>query len=517
MVVETKKENLCINQIIAKKSQDVTIEGDAIIPDIKPDILNAINTNGTVCVYKKEIMDGKVRLDGSIDLYIMYLPDNETETVRCLNTSLDFTQIIDIEEAREGMELEESVTIKGIECKVLNGRKISIKANTNIMMKIYSNENMEIISQIENMPDIQMLNNIVEVNSLLGTGRTKVYAKENVSIDNIDEVAEIMKLDLKIINKDIKISYNKVLAKADLDVNIMYLTEDNRINIVQSQIPVMGFIDIANVSEENICDTNYSIKNILIKPNNNETHGIYVEVQIELICSAYEKREINIIQDLYSPNKEVNFFQKEINAMTNKQNKKDVLSINEQVQIPEIIGHRLYDVEVIPNIVEENILNDKIVYDGNLQLKFIYEADNAAMLDIKTIELKFNFTTEINGVNKRSDVSTEINILSQDFIIGQNGNIDCNVNLEFEINASMTAGINIIENLNVEELNEENSYSMIIYFVKQGDTLWNIAKKFKSTVEDIAKVNGIDDVNRIRVGEQLFIPKYMNRKISING
>ena len=516
MIVETKKESLCINQIIAKKSQDVTIEGDVIIPDIKPDILNAINTNGTVCVYKKEIIDGKVRLDGSVNLYIMYLPDNETDTVRSINTNLDFTQIIDVEQAREDMTLEEDVMIKAIECKVLNGRKVSLKVHTNMTVKIYSNENMDIISEIENMPDMQMLNNTVEINSLLGTGRTKIYAKENIAIDNIDEVAEIMKVDMKIVNKDLKISYNKVLAKADLDVRIMYLTEDNRINVVTSQVPVMGFVDIANVCEENICDTNYSINNILIKPNSNETHGIYIEVQIELICSAYERKEINIIQDLYSPNEEVRFAQKEINAMTNKQNKRDLLQITQQVQIPEIIGHRLYDVEVRTNITDENVLNDKIVYDGNVQLKFIFEAENTAMIDVRSMELPFNFSTEIKGVNKNSFVSTNINVAKQDFVIGQNGNIDCNINLEFEINVSMTTGVNIIENLNVEELQEEKSYSMIIYFVKQGDTLWNIAKKFKSTVEDIACVNNIEDVNRIRVGEQLFIPKYSNR-IRVNG
>ena len=116
MVVETKKESLCINQVIAKKSQDVTIEGNVIIPDVKPDILNAINTNGTVCIYKKEIMDGKVRLDGSVNLYIMYLPDDDTNMLRTINTSLDFTQIIDVEEAREGMNLEDEVVIKSIEC-----------------------------------------------------------------------------------------------------------------------------------------------------------------------------------------------------------------------------------------------------------------------------------------------------------------------------------------------------------------------------------------------------------------
>ena len=48
---------------------------------------------------------------------------------------------------------------------------------------------------------------------------------------------------------------------------------------------------------------------------------------------------------------------------------------------------------------------------------------------------------------------------------------------------------------------------MIIYFVKPGDTIWKIAKKFKSTIEEIVKVNQIEDENMINVGEKLFIPR----------
>lgn len=514
MVIDTKKENLCINQIIGQRSEEVIVEGDVIIPDVKPDILSAINTNGTVCVYKKEIMDGKVRLDGSINLYIMYLPDNETDTVRSLNTSLDFTQIMDIDEARENMTLEDNIEIREIECKVLNGRKVNIRATMNIGVKIYSNENMEIISEIENSPDMQILNNTLEVSSLIGSGTAKVYAKENISIDNIDEVAEIMKVDMNISNKDIKISYNKVLAKADLNVKIMYLTEDNRINVAQSQIPIMGFVDIPNVSEENVCDTRYSIKNIVVKPNNNETRGIYVEAQIELSCFAYERKEMNIIQDLYSPCREVRFTQKQVNAMTGKENIRNVTQLNEQVQIPEIIGHRLFDVEVTPRVTNENRMNDKIVYDGSVELKFIFEAENSAMVDMKRVELPFNFSVEVKGVNKESSISTSLSVLSQDFIIGQNGSIECRISLEIETNASKTEGLNIIDDLNVEEDSECKNYSMVIYFVKHGDTLWEIAKKFKSTVEDIVTVNEIEDPNRIKIGQQLFIPKYSNKKLA---
>ena len=56
---------------------------------------------------------------------------------------------------------------------------------------------------------------------------------------------------------------------------------------------------------------------------------------------------------------------------------------------------------------------------------------------------------------------------------------------------------------------------MVIYFVKPGDTLWKIAKNFKSTINDIVSVNGLEDANKIYPGQQLYIPKFVNKKIAV--
>ena len=68
--------------------------------------------------------------------------------------------------------------------------------------------------------------------------------------------------------------------------------------------------------------------------------------------------------------------------------------------------------------------------------------------------------------------------------------------------------INIIEQINADDESRIETYSMVVYFVKPSDTLWEIAKKFSSTIEDIAKINDIGDINKIQVGQQLFIPRY---------
>ncbi len=509
MAIETLKENLSVNQIIGKAKEIIIAEGDAIIPDIKPDILSTINTNGTVCIYKKEVLEGKIRIDGGVQVYIMYLADDEKSNIRGINTVIDFTKVIDMENANSNMNMESNINLRDIECKILNGRKISIKANIDVDINLYSNENIEFIKEIENRKDIQILNTMTTIDSLLGTGNTKVYAKDTINIQNTDNLVEILKFNINLTNKEIKISYNKILAKSDLQVNIVYLTDDNRVNEVKWQIPVMGFIDMQNISDENLCNLNYEVKNILVKPNSSEEHSIYVEIEFEIFCNVYEKKELNIIQDLYSPSESININQKNITVMQDKKNAKNTCKIKEKIVIPELHNSKISNTEICPRIIKQNIYNDRIMYEGELDVKFMYLSNVTNMIDIKTQTISFNTNIECQGISPTSNLITQTDISTQDFVVMPDGSIEANIELIINCDISKMMEVKVIDNLEVLENNDENIYSIVVYFVKPGDTLWNIAKKFKSTIKAIASVNGIEDEDKINIGQQLFIPKFV--------
>lgn len=507
MAVETTKDSICLDQIIDQKNESVIVEGDSIIPDIKPDILSAISTSGTVCIYKKEILEGKVRIDGSIQTYIMYLADDENGSLRSMNSNIDFTEVIDMEKAKPNMQLETNLTLKNIECRVLNGRKISTKAILNIDIKISSNESVNIVNQIK-IKDVQTLTKKLNINSLIGSGTTKVYAKDTLNIDNIDNLAEVMKVDIKMVNRDTKISYNKVLAKSDMNVRILYLTEDNRINLVENMIPVMGFIDIPDIAEENICDVKYEVKNLLIKPNSVDEHSIYVEAELEIFCQVYKNQEVSLIQDLYSPSMNLVFTQKQIKVMQSKEMTQNTCNIRESQQIPELQGNKIYDVALNVEVEKQTLLNDRIIYEGELKLNFIYASSNNSGIDTKLVTVPFNFNVDFNGVNSSSHVDTLVEIGMQDFIVTSDDKVDIKVDLLFTTTLSKNVDVNIIDDVCKDDSRFINTYSMIVYFVKPGDTLWKIAKRFGSTIEKIARVNGIEMVDKLSVGQQLFIPRY---------
>lgn len=508
MEINTTKETVNVNKVICEKKEIINIQGDMIVPDSKPDILNTINTTGNACIYKKEIMDGKIRLDGNILTYIMYLADSENDSIRGLNTGLDFSETINIPELESGMNADVNPIVKFVECKVINGRKIGIKVTLEISIKVYSRDVVELVTDLSD-ENIQVLTQNMKVNSLVAMGETKAYVKENISIPGTDNLAEILSAQICLVDKDIKISYNKILAKSEAEIKITYLTENGEICKLQTRQPLVGFIDMHNIKEENICETNYMIRNVLIKPNSIEEHSIYVEIEVEISCMAYEEKEIRVIQDLYCPGQKMDFNKTIVNTITDKQCKKNVCNIREKVNIPELEKGTIVDVTVNPIINKENKINGKVLYEGDIELNFIFTDNSAVGVNIKKVVIPFEQTVE--NIAEKCKVETNIEVNSQEFI-NQAGIISANLDLNFDTDTYRSVTIPVINNIITTPEEELEDYSVVIYVVKKGDTLWKIAKKFGSTVDDIVRVNGIEKPDKLNVSEKIYIPRYVLKR-----
>lgn len=505
MNIETEKDNICINKLVIQKREDLFIEGDIIVPDVKPDIITPINTSGNVCMYKKEVLDGKIRLDGSIETYIIYLTDENN--IRGLNYSLDFTELIELEEARQNMDCDIKVSLKSIECKVLNGRKVNVKGILEVEIKLYSNEDIEFIKQIKNIDDMQKLNKMTKINSLVGIGNTKSVAKDTLNIGNTDSVVEILKVNFDIINVDSKISYNKVLTKAEGRVKILYLTEDERICSVESNIPIMGFIDIQDVKEGDLCDINCSLKNMIVKLNEASEHTIYVEIESEFESHIYEEKSIEIIEDIYNPNYNIEFKKKEVNTITEMQYIKRKYNLDSKIGIENLGNNQIYDCDANCNMQNVKIMNRKILYEGEVILKLIYASSNSK-IDYKIEKIPFNYEIEDNGIIQDKMLETNLIMENQNVVIMPDGNVNIQIDMDFNLQLYKRETIAVIDDISAEEKEDNNSYSIVIYFIKEGDSLWKIAKGFDTTINEIKEINELED-DTIIAGQKLFVPRHV--------
>jgi len=511
MLIEAKKNNVCVSQLLEEKTQTVMIETDCIIPDSKPDILSVMSTNGTICMYKKEVQEKKVKLEGCIDTYIMYMADAQEAGIRGMHTSIDFSEVLSMEKAKEGISQDINVEVKSIECKVLNGRKISVRAMIEVGIRLYSNETIQVMEDIEEAKGLQVLKEHMDIQSLIGEGTCKAYAKDTVSIETTENLAEIMKAEFGICNKEVKISYNKVLVKADIVAKFVYLTEEHQIKKVTRNIPVMGFIDMQNVEETHLCDTKIEIKNILVKPNTVEEHSIFVEVEVEMHCNVYEEKEIQLIQDVYSPLQKLEYTQKRVNLVAKKIWLKDICNIRQKQTIEGIGQKEILDVSMRANLEKQTIRNGSLAYEGNVEVGMLVRNTVTQSLEVQKQELPFTFTLQHQDIKEQSTIETQMEIQWEEMVIVTDNEIEMKIDLGIEASVQNKGSISIMENMQIEETREAQPASMVIYYAKPEDTLWEIAKRFHSTVEEIQKMNTLVEGEEI-ARKQLFIPRYVAMK-----
>ena len=489
-----EKNIISINKKTAEKHKNIEVKGDIIVPDAKPDIVNVISTNSNPYIYKEDCGDGRYRFDGNVDTNIIYLSDNG-ET-KCINTTLDFMDFIEDSNINSNMTTKYRIEIVSVETKILNERKISVCVKLKLHVNFFACEEIEYIEDLSNLSDVEKLQENISMNTMVSSNTIKSSLKEDISIDEDEEVLEILKSDITVGNCENKISYNKVLSKADVNVKILYMTESSKIGKVETSIPIMNFIDMENVTDEDICDIDYKIINMNFKANSKEMKSINVQIDFEICCEVYKQKNIDIVQDMYGINKNITFNQKSVDIQTENSLIKENVNINENILVEDI--RSIYDVNCCANIINRTPAGAGSNYEGELNIDIYFETGN--QLSVKNAKIPF-----VTKLDCDSD-DVEIKIQRQHFKLN-NEDVICDVDLELCSNSGNFRKVNLIDDVQEEPYQENNDYAMIVYFVKAGDTIWNIARDFRVTMDSIRKVNNLQENDKINIGEKLYIMK----------
>jgi len=247
MELQIQKETINVKKRIGEKNKKVLIEKDYILPDSKPDIIKIQAENSLPYIRKKEIMENKIKIEGGFETRISYITSEGKN--RVLKIAEELAEVIDIEGINQETNTIEKIVIKQIETSILNERKIHYKLEAEIQITAARKENIELIYEINKTHNIETLCKKVNIDTYIGHSESKMSVKEKMETENIQDGIEVVKFKPQIENIETKISYNKILVKADCKIKCIYQSKTGSTYIAQKEIPIMGFLDIENIDE----------------------------------------------------------------------------------------------------------------------------------------------------------------------------------------------------------------------------------------------------------------------------
>lgn len=491
-----KKEKVCLNRKVKTILKKVELKSDCLVPDIKPDIVNIINTNGMSYLIKEQVENGKVKIEGNVESYIIYLADSGVN--RSISNTVSFFEVIDDERIREDVVVNVKSMIVNIESKILNERKVSLTIYLVLKVEIAEEDEIEFV---ENMEDnnIQKLERCLNVKNVLSRNNVQNSIKDVLKIEDDAKITEIFKVDIEVTSKETKMSFNKLLAKAEINIKILYLDENGKVKMVIGSFPLMTFIELKETSDNYLTDLDYIVRNVFFKIQN-EGNSIEFQIDFEIKSLMYEEKKINIIEDIYSVTKVLDIKSKNVKleCLDNINENDNLVRIDESFKIDNILNLLGYDINF--NMINKTKNNGSINFESEMNIICFYEVNNEKNIRSSLIKIPF--------IYKSNDDIDDIDYILKNISIKVSGeNINIFAEIENSMENSKMINLDIITEINETCDLEEDDYNLIVYFVKQRDTLWKIAKMFKVPLEDLIKINKLENPDRLNIGDKIYIMK----------
>ena len=240
-----------------------------------------------------------------------------------------------------------------------------------------------------------------------------------------------------------------------------------------------------------------------------EVRIINTEFIVKAHVKVFSKENIDVIKDAYSPDclLDLKKDEYEVGILQGINNTESLVKDNIQLTDTDLKPEQVISASAAVILTDKEITQDKVIVEGIIKADILYKTtdEEKYLSDIKA-EVPFSSIIDIAGTKDGMKAIIRAGLESIEAAIEGNtiaikANLSLSGKILYEISKEFISDV-------VEEEGEkpEKKASITIYVVCEGDTLWGLAKKYNTTVEQLKSVNGIEDEDYIEVGQKLIIP-----------
>lgn len=514
MNVNLNKELIQACDTAYQKNSRTTVETDVNVPDINPDILKILDVSGYATVSEKSLSGGKICIKGTVVMTVLYVPDGEViSKVKALSTTKDFSYTADSGESDDNLRLYAEIEPENFAYTLINSRKISLRCVLGVEVKLCRTTEFEVAVSCDGESGLCTRNLPMRIcsNEIYCENRIKLSEKHEISSDK-PPIAEILKTSIFPQSLEFTMLDGKAAAKGQVRICTLYTSDDDgSVCSEEYTLPFDEILDADGAEEDMEGEIDYCVSDLFCEvcdDSDGEARIIGIDLGLGTVIRGHRIFEPSVISDAYSIDGKTEITAENRNIEQLVDNTTAQFTHKAVVAVPDGMPDIsvLCDANVSASVDNITVGNGEITINGKLRSKILYLSDDEEQpLGAFADTAEFTHTLPAPGVTGGAVCEAKIFAEHVSYTMNGNRSIDLRVVLGMCVRSFKDEEIPIITDIDVSE--DENKGArpcIIVYFVKSGDTLWNIAKRYRTTVEKIKEDNGLTSDN-IFPGQQIRI------------
>lgn len=546
--VKLKTEKYDILKTAAMKLGKTVVDDSLIVPDTKPDVKKVLDVSARS--YLTDITPGqdKVHIEGVVRATVLYLPDGgNSGKIKSLEMNREFSTAIDQRGVNSDSKVSAEAEIESQDSTVINSRKVNVRVVVSIGVKVCQMEELTLMTDIESdelpavsaelqpfaprtaAPDIQSSTENIQLKKtslrladkhFMTDGSILVRGQHEIS-SKLPQIGEILRTIALVEPEEVYCSAGCMNLKGGVKITVMYSDSSEAdgtgaIRTAEFTLPYDEKFESGEILEDMECDAEYVVREIYAEVMDNmdgEARTIGAEVVVGTALSGYMVSEAGVMTDAYDAGGS------RLNAEFQETSPEQILGVfTAQISRKCTASRRQSDsdingvcgVTVEKTAVDDVRVNGSSVFiKGAVTLKVLCSSsnENQPLYPIETqapFEHNFDIGEEAEG---KIDCDVKLFVNHIGYTISGSDSVDIRLIIGTSVKLVKSGRVKMIVSMEMEdeEKSDNGMREYIIYFVQPGDTLWKIAKRYKTTVDEIVKNNDIKNPDEINAGQKIKI------------
>lgn len=513
--MEQLKKAVRLNKMGRKVMDQFHVDGDVNVPDAKNDVARIVLSVGSVKIEDIKMVENYARVIGKVVYQILYAVDAAEQKLSSLQGKLPFEEMVYLEEEPEGQ-----IFVKAAEAELtatmIHSRKLSLKVMVEMELGSEGIREEELTMDVEGEEDLYKKYKERNLLKLHMVKKDTYRIKEEMHIPGTKEnIGTLLWTEVASRKLDTRLGTDELTVRGELQVFCFYESLEGKIDWVEQMVPYEGRIDCPGADDTMFHHlyTELTDDNVDVRMDEDGEMRIFgIEATLEIRLAVYEEERMNLLEDLYSLRQVCRPKREEITCESLVMQNHSKCKIMERLSLPELKDDILQICHCSGYIQMEHteIVKEGILVEGVLNVCFLYvKADDAVPFDVWQGMVPFSHIVESNEVydEMRYDITGSLEQVS----VGLLGSDEVEVKavLSFHIflrKPEDIVNITGIETGPVDMEKLEKAPGIIGYVVKEGDELWDLAKRYNTTVEGITEVNELPS-EELKPGDKILIFK----------
>ena len=507
---------------IGKAESQITLDDDYNVPDYRPDIVKVIRKQGELKIEEVKPAHGAAWIKGKLIFRVLYRSDREQGKISCLKGELVFQEKLNIDGLTEYDPVRVMGEIEDLTVGVIHSRKLNIRAVVVLRAVAETGDLYEMADGLEGNEAYMQLHREVGLSEQLLAKHDICRQKNEIALPSSKpNIREILWKSVELRNIGSRPDKEGIRLTGEVLLSILYQEEEepDRIQWYETTLPLdcgMEFVPEYAIDGQDIF---YKVqiedigKELDVKQDyDGEERMLVLDLQIHAYVRAWQESKIQLLEDVYSLNENLIPTRKTTMAEHLLMKNDAVCKLTEQME-PGENGEKILQVcscEGNVHIDRSERRENGVLVEGTLGVHLLYiTTDDQMPVGATDGIFPFELLIELPQTAKPVRIEQECGIVQLSAsMLDQNraevkAAIGVNV-LAFEQEELMHIAEVVAEPLDLQTLQELPG--LVGYIVKKGDTLWNIAKEYHTTVDAIMSTNQ-KKTHDLQIGEKLLIIK----------